>query len=112
MCSTTAEQIARICGAIEELAGRSGEPGGVTAAIAAMVGQPGDAAGTGGATGDDEATGPAGPALATRLDGMADADRTAAGDDVTDRLAAIWAMIADLDPELARRLPGYLTAAD
>jgi hypothetical protein len=29
-----------------------------------------------------------------------------------DRLAAIWAMIAEVDPELARRLPGYLEAGD
>jgi len=29
-------------------------------------------------------------------------------DDVADRLAQLWAMVAELDPELARRLPGYL----
>ena len=40
------------------------------------------------------------------------AGTTAAGDDVADRLAAIWAMIAGVDPELAKRLPGYLAAAD
>ncbi len=28
-------------------------------------------------------------------------------DDVAGRLARIWLMISDLDPELARRLPGY-----
>ena len=28
------------------------------------------------------------------------------------RLAEIWAMIAQADPELAKRVPGYLTAAD
>jgi hypothetical protein len=28
-------------------------------------------------------------------------------DDLADRLAQLWAMIAELDPELARRLPGY-----
>jgi hypothetical protein len=28
--------------------------------------------------------------------------------DVATRLAAIWAMVADADPELARRLPGYM----
>jgi len=27
--------------------------------------------------------------------------------DIADRLARLWAMVADLDPELARRLPGY-----
>ena len=31
-----------------------------------------------------------------------------ADDDVAGRLAAIWAMIADIDPELAKRLPTYL----
>jgi hypothetical protein len=35
-----------------------------------------------------------------------------ADDDVAGRLAAIWAMIAEADPELARRLPGYLAADD
>jgi hypothetical protein len=29
-------------------------------------------------------------------------------DDIAGRLAQIWAMIAELDPELSRRLPGYL----
>ncbi len=28
------------------------------------------------------------------------------------RLAAIWEMVADADPELAKRLPGYLSAAE
>jgi hypothetical protein len=32
-------------------------------------------------------------------------------DDIA-RLAAIWKMVADADPELAKRLPGYLTAAE
>jgi len=35
-----------------------------------------------------------------------------ADDKVVGRLAAIWAMIAEADPELARRLPGYLAADD
>jgi hypothetical protein len=29
-------------------------------------------------------------------------------DDIADRLAQIWAMVAELDPELTKRLPGYL----
>jgi len=43
------------------------------------------------------------------------ADTTAdPGADTTNqhRLAAIWEMIADANPELAKRLPGYLSAAD
>jgi hypothetical protein len=75
VCSTTASRIARICGAIEELAGRSCEPDVVTVTAA-------------------------------------QSGRSAAGDDLADRLAAIWVMIADVDPELARRMPGYLAAAD
>ena len=83
MCSTTGGQLARICQAIEELAGRPG---------------PGDSAGPepGQATapGDDNAA--AGDDLAARLA----------------RLAAIWEMVAEADPELAKRLPGYLAAPE
>ena len=75
MCSNDAARIARICAAIEELAGPVREQDGLTAALSG-------------------ATGPR------------------ADDDVARRLAAIWAMIAEADPELARRLPGYLAADD
>jgi len=90
MCSTTGGQLARICQAIEELAGRPG---------------PGDSAGPepGQATapGDDNAA--------------AGDDNAAAGDDLAARLArlaAIWEMVAEADPELAKRLPGYLAAPE
>ena len=78
MCSNAAARIARICAAIEELAGPLSEQEGVRAAV-------------GGAAhpGPDGADG-----------------------DVAGRLAAIWAMIAEADPELARRLPGYLATDD
>jgi hypothetical protein len=33
-------------------------------------------------------------------------------DDTVARVAAIWEMIADANPELAKRLPGYLSAAE
>jgi hypothetical protein len=69
MCSMGVDRIARICEAIEELAG-------------------------------------------TGFDGVAGVGEPTAGDDAADRLTAIWAMIAEADPELARRLPGYLSAAD
>jgi len=83
MCSTTSGQLARICRAIEELADRSGTGGGAVAETAA---EPGEAAAPGpGDTGAEDD-------LAARLA----------------RLAAIWAMLAEADPELARRLPGYL----
>jgi hypothetical protein len=76
VCSTTAGRIARICAAIEELAGGPGERDAVS-----MV-APGIAA-------------------SDAADGQA-----------ADRLAAIWAMIAEVDPELAKRLPGYLEVGD
>ena len=33
-------------------------------------------------------------------------------DDLAARLAEIWAMVADIDPALAGRLPGYTAGAD
>jgi hypothetical protein len=33
-------------------------------------------------------------------------------DEIAARVAAVWAMVADADPELARRLPGYLSATE
>jgi hypothetical protein len=83
MCSDTGGQLARICRAIEELAGHSVTGGNADAGTAA---EPGEAAAPG-------------------------SDDTAAEDDLAARLvrlAAIWAMVAEADPELAKRLPGYL----
>jgi hypothetical protein len=67
----------------------------ICAAIEELAGPPGEEEGVAAVVG--QGTGP-GPAVAD--------------DDVVGRLAAIWAMIAELDPELARRLPGYLAAGD
>jgi hypothetical protein len=53
--------------------------------------------------------------LAARGDGAAqvEAARPERRDDADlTRLAAIWAMVAAADPELAKRLPGYLSAAE
>jgi hypothetical protein len=83
MCSNTGGQLARICRAIEELAGRPATGGNAGAGAAAEPG---------------EATAPG-------------SDDTGAEGDLTARLvalAAIWAMVAEADPELAKRLPGYL----
>jgi hypothetical protein len=33
--------------------------------------------------------------------------RSGGAPDFAERLARLWEMVADLDPELARRLPGY-----
>jgi hypothetical protein len=38
--------------------------------------------------------------------------RAGAADDVADRLAGAWAMLAELDPELAKRLAGYHAAPE
>jgi hypothetical protein len=87
MCSTNGGRLGRICRAIEELAARSDS--------------------------DDDAAGGAAPNAAEGGTARAGGDR-AAGQDDGDiaRLAAIWEMVADADPELAKRLPGYLSATE
>ncbi len=58
--------------------------------------------------GADLTPGPGGSGVTARDAGPGAADDA---DDIA-RLAAIWKMVADADPELAKRLPGYLTAAE
>jgi hypothetical protein len=84
MCSSGGGQLARICRAIEELADRQAAGDSAAASTTAESGQ----------------------AAASEADG------DVAGDDLAARLAAIWAMVAEADPELARRLPGYLAAPE
>jgi hypothetical protein len=87
MCSTNGGQLGRICRAIDELAAAS--------------------------AGADDAAG--GPVPAAHEDGAGGAGAARhGGRDNTDiaRLAAIWEMVADADPELAKRLPGYLSATE
>ena len=83
MCSTNGGQLGRICRAIDELAASS--------------------------AGTEDAAG--GPASADREGGTARAADGRDDPDIT-RLAAIWQMVADADPELAKRLPGYLSATE
>ena len=47
--------------------------------------------------------------LGAAIEELADAARSpdARAHDITARLARLWEMVADLDPELARRLTGY-----
>jgi hypothetical protein len=87
MCSNGGERLARICRAIEDLADRPAAGGSAAAPTAAAPGQAAAPEAGCDAMGDD---------LAARLA----------------RLAAIWAMVAEADPELARRLPGYLAAPE
>jgi hypothetical protein len=44
--------------------------------------------------------------------GTGDAGTDGGADDVVQRLAALWAMMAELDPGLAERLPRYAAPAD
>ena|SRR5215475_6830897 len=93
MCSSTSARLARIYRAIEELERLGAAARGVEAG--------GDAGAGGGADGHsgEDAKG----------DGEAGSEgENVAGTDVARRLADIWAMIAEADPELAKRLPRYL----
>jgi len=95
VCSTKAAQLARICRAIEELAGQPGRGGG---AAAEPEGRERSAA--------------SGPAQASRPGPAPDPGEAGPEDELAARLAAIWAMVAEADPELAKRVPGYLSATD
>jgi hypothetical protein len=47
------------------------------------------------------------------IDELADTTADSSADTTNQRrLAAIWEMVADANPELAKRLPGYLSAAE
>lgn len=100
MCSTDGGQLGRICRAIDELAACS------ASSDHAAAGGPATAASEDGAAqaGNACRAGAADRAGPTRQAGRDD-------DDIA-RLAAIWEMVADADPELAKRLPGYLSAAE
>jgi hypothetical protein len=118
MCSTNGGQLGRICRAIDELAACS------ASSDHAAAGGPAPAAGEDGAAqagdarraGTADQAGAADEAEPTRRAGAADragaTRRAGRDDDDIARLAAIWEMVADADPELAKRLPGYLSAAE
>ena len=98
MCSTNGGQLGRICRAIEELAACSGSDDGAGTAAAAEAGEAG--------------TAPAGGARAGGARSGGGRSGGGRGDPDITRLAAIWEMVADADPELAKRLPGYLSATE
>jgi hypothetical protein len=100
MCSTKSAQLDRICRAIDELAARP-------AAEMAAGPEAGAAAGRGAGSG----AGAKRAASPDHTGGVARHAEPTAADDIA-RLAAVWKMVADADPELAKRLPGYLTAAE
>jgi hypothetical protein len=127
MCSTTDERLGRICRAIDELAARSTSGDGTARGAAPAVG-----AGATDGTAAVPATSPEGrdgtaaaadPGADTTKEpgtdttnepgaGVVAESREPTADDTAARLAAIWEMVADANPELAKRLPGYLSAAE
>lgn len=137
MCSSTSARLARIYRAIEELeslgagdreagasgsagagggaeAGRgeghnvAGSPTALSRAVGAVDESAAGAEGDGVADGDGEAGADGGSEADAKGDRTGDEGEGGAYADVTNRLAEIWAMIADADPELAKRLPRYL----
>lgn len=100
MCSTDGGQLGRICRAIDELAACSASSDHAAAGGPATAASE-DGAAQAGAARPTGAAHEAGPTCQARRD-----------DDDIARLAAIWEMVADADPELAKRLPGYLSAAE
>ncbi len=88
MCSTPEQRIAAFGRAIDDLASRarSEAPGAATPSAGETVEVPPPADGS--------------PAVATGTDAAAPAD-------VLSRLAELWAELATLDPEVAKRLPTY-----
>jgi hypothetical protein len=86
MCSTAAQRIAEIGRAIDDLAAK--------ARPAPQTGPAGQA-------------GPAGGDTYWPADGGTDPARGGDGDPIVARLAELWALLAELDPEVGRRLAGY-----
>jgi hypothetical protein len=80
-----------------DLAERHAPPG-PTAYRSSMCSITGDAA-------EGETSADALDRLGAAIDALA--ARAAGDEDITERLAAVWGMLAALDPELARRLAGY-----
>src|SRR5579859_2941750 len=87
MCSTAAQRIAEIGQAIDDLAAQ---------AWPTPKGEPADA--NAGAAADADAI-----AAKTTQAGPAPAD----ADPLVARVAELWALLAELDPEMGRRLAGY-----
>jgi hypothetical protein len=101
MCSMNGGQLGRICRAIDELAASSAGKDVATGGAAQAAREGGTAAAEGSSAAREGGTLGAGAARTGERD---DADIA--------RLAAIWEMVADADPELAKRLPGYLSATE
>ena len=109
MCSTSVQRLAEIGRAIDDLAAQaqatSKEEG--TARTAAVTGGAATAADSAGTTAEAAVTGAAETGDASA--GALSAHGLASGDteQVMQRLADLWAKLAQLDPEVAKRLPTY-----
>jgi hypothetical protein len=108
MCSTNGGQLGRICRAIDELAASSAGAD-VAAGGAAQAAREG---GTAAAAGSTAAAKGSTAAREGSMPGAGAAPPGGRDDADIARLAAIWEMVADADPELAKRLPGYLSATE
>jgi hypothetical protein len=112
MCSIDGGQLGRICRAIDELAAGSADQaegaGNAEAARGAEAAH--QAEPTRGADAGHQAGAAAQTEAADQAEAGSQAERDGGGDIA--RLAAIWEMVAAADPELAKRLPGYLSAAE
>jgi hypothetical protein len=84
MCSTRAQRIAEIGQAIEDLAAQA----------RAVYARPGPQRPASVELSERDATGHGAAAIS-------------AADQVAIRLAELWTLLADLDPDMASRLPGY-----
>ena len=98
MCSTREQRIAQIGQAIDDLAAQADSAGGARVNGARANSAAPDGAGVSGAEADGaEASGARTKANAAAVD----------ADQVFLRLAELWAQLAQLDPEVAKRLPTY-----
>jgi hypothetical protein len=104
VCSTPNERLARLRAAIDVLAAQAGLP---DSPADLGAGQAGAAAGAATEPGEQGRTG---PTESEAGEAETEAGETGAGgaEDIDARLARLWQMLAQLDPELARRLPRYL----
>jgi len=120
MCSTRQERIAAFGRAIEEFASQARSEA-VAAAAGPPTGKPVAAPPTrrpvagdsidpaaDGRTVTAASAGPPAPGGSSRADAPATPDGAAATpSDVLSRLAELWVQLANLDPEVAKRLPTY-----
>jgi hypothetical protein len=118
MCSTPVQRIAEIGQAIDDLAAdartayRQARPTarGKAASPATGRAEPcaADQPGSADPSGVHDEAGIADPAHAAGpADNASTADAASSADQVMIRLAALWGQLAELDPEVARRLPTY-----